>query len=246
MRGIFNIIFFLFAVTFLIMSLFGIPLLALYLVFVFVGGRKRREKVQAKVINMLMSGEEVVGYVIENRVMSLFQRRLAIFVTNSRVIFVQRKMLGGYQMMDRQWKDLQDAKMDENIMPALFGASLSFSFINPPGGTMNVSGVDPETAAKLYTYSQAQEHAWEEKRRVRTLEEKRAASGGINFHGFPQAAQQPQAQAPALVSGQTIDVTPTDTVVAEINRAKALLDSGAISDAEFQEIKSKILSRHFQ
>ncbi|MEI3806628.1 SHOCT domain-containing protein [Agrobacterium sp. CCNWLW32] len=246
MRGIFNIIFFLFLATVLTMSLVGTPLLILYLMFVFIGGKKRREKVQAKVINMLMSGEEVVGYVIENRVMSLFQRRLAIFVTNSRIIFVQRKILGGYQMMDRQWKDLQDAKMDENIMPNLFGASLSFSFINPPGGVMSVSGVDPEAAAKLYTYSQAQEHAWEEKRRVRTLEEKRAASGGINFHGFPQAAQQPQAQAPALVLGQTIDVTPTDTVVAEINRAKALLDSGAIADAEFQEIKSKILSRHFQ
>lgn len=246
MRGILNIIFFLVLATLLVTSVAGIPLLILYLLFVFIGGNKRREKVQAKVINMLMSGEEVVGYVIENRVMSLFQRRLAIFVTNSRIIFVQRKILGGYQMMDRQWKDLQDAKMDENIMPALFGASLSFSFINPPGGSMSVSGVDPETTAKLYTYSQAQEHAWEEKRRVRTLEEKRAASGGINFHGFPQATQQPQAQAPALVSGQTIDVTPTDTVVAEINRAKALLDSGAISDAEFQEIKSKILSRHFQ
>lgn len=244
MRGILNIIFLLLLSLLLVISIAGMPLLVLYACFVFIGGEKRRQKVHAKVSNMLMAGEEVVGSVIENRVMSLFQRRLSIFITNSRVIFVQRKILGGYQMIDRQWKDLRDAKMDENIMPGIFGATLSFSFINPPGGTMAVSGVDPETAAKLYTYSQAQEHAWEEKRRIRSLEEARATSGGINFHGFPQPVQ--QAQAPALVSGKTIDVTPTDTVVAEINRAKSLLDSGAISDAEFQEIKSKILSRHFQ
>ncbi len=246
MRGILNIIFLLFLSLLLISSIAGIPFLVLYACFVFIGGDKRRQKVHTKVSNMLMSGEEIVGSVIENRVMSLFQRRLSIFITNSRVIFVQRKILGGYQMIDRQWKDLRDAKMDENIMPGIFGATLSFSFINPPGGVMAVSGVDPETAAKLYTYSQAQEHAWEEKRRVRSLEEARATSGGINFHGFPQPVQQAQAPAPALVSGKTIDVTPTDTVVAEINRAKSLLDSGAISDAEFQEIKSKILSRHFQ
>ncbi|CDZ65223.1 Hypothetical protein NGAL_HAMBI2605_34920 [Neorhizobium galegae bv. orientalis] len=247
MRAIFNLIFFVIVAGVLIFSIFGIPVVIFWWWCLFVGAGKRLVKVRRKIASMLMDGESVVTDVIEYRVMSFFQRRLYLAITNSRVIFVQRRILGGYQMMDRQWKDLKNARMDENTLPALSGASVAFTFINPPGGSMAVTGVDPEKAAKLYTYSQAQEHAWEEKRRVRGLEEKRAASGGINFHGFPQQQAVPiEAPKPILVAGTTIDVSPTDIVAGEINKAKALFDAGAISDAEFQEIKAKILSRHFQ
>jgi glutamate-1-semialdehyde aminotransferase len=34
-----------------------------------------------------------------------------------------------------------------------------------------------------------------------------------------------------------------DRMVEEIRKAKELLDSGAVSDAEFQEMKAKILGR---
>lgn len=148
-------------------------------------------------------------------------------------------------MMDRKWKDLRDAQMSENIIPGLSGTALSFSFIDPPGGSMQLAGASPDDAAKVYTFAQSQEQAWEEKRRVRGLEEKRAASGGINFHGFPQQSGPSEPLNPTLISGKTIDVSPSDIVAGEINRAKALLDSGSISDDEFQEIKSKILNRHF-
>jgi hypothetical protein len=60
------------------------------------------------------------------------------------------------------------------------------------------------------------------------MEEARASSGGISLGGFPSVP------APAAAGGSTLD---------ELERAKKLLDAAVISDAEFNEMKSKILSR---
>lgn len=245
MRAIVNIILLILVLTFLASSLIGIILIPLYFFFVFFGSANRKRKVASKIDAMLVDGERIVASAIEYRAMSLFRRRRSIFTTNNRIIFIKRNLLGGYQMMDRKWKDLRDAQMSENSLPGLSGTALYFSFIDAPGESMQLAGVSPDDAAKVYTFAQSQEQAWEEKRRVRDLEEKRAASGGINFHGFPQQSGPSEPLNPTLISGKTIDASPSDIVASEINRAKVLLDSGSISDDEFQEIKSKILNRHF-
>ncbi|MDX0999927.1 hypothetical protein GOE20_03185 [Sinorhizobium medicae] len=245
MRAIVNIILLFLVLTFLASSLIGIILIPLYFLFVFFGSTNRKRKVASKIDAMLVDGERIVASAIEYRAMSLFRRRRSIFTTNNRIIFIKRNLLGGYQMMDRKWKDLRDAQMSENSLPGLSGTALYFSFIDAPGESMQLAGVSPDDAAKVYTFAQSQEQAWEEKRRARDLEEKRAASGGINFHGFPQQSGPSEPLNPTLISGKTIDASPSDIVASEINRAKVLLDSGSISDDEFQEIKSKILNRHF-
>lgn len=246
MRGILNILIILTLTFFLVISIVGVVFIPIYIYLVFIGSKKRKAKVSNKIQSMLIAGEHVIAETIEYRVMALFQRRTAIAITNSRIIVVKRRNLGGFQMSDRQWKDLSDAQMDENILPGLFGARLAFSFQAPAGSKMQVYGVNPEEAAKIYSLSQGQEQAWEEKRRIRDLEEKRAASGGINFSGFPQSSSHSEASKTPQIAGTRIDVSPTDAIANEINRAKSLLEAGAISDVEFQEIKSKILSRHFQ
>jgi hypothetical protein len=55
------------------------------------------------------------------------------------------------------------------------------------------------------------------------MEEVRAAAGGVTVHAQPQAQ----------TSNRMMD---------DIQQAKALFDTGAISDTEFQEMKSKILA----
>jgi hypothetical protein len=60
------------------------------------------------------------------------------------------------------------------------------------------------------------------------MEEARASSGGISLGGYP-------GNGGAAAAGTS--------TLEELERAKKLLDSGVISDVEFNEIKSKILSR---
>jgi len=224
----------LFALAILAVSSFVTSfLIPLYFILVFMGAAKREAKVKTTIEAMLMPNESVVAGIIEYRAMALFRRRMFMVVTTSRMIVVRRKILGGYGMLDKQWKDLSNAQMDENIFPALFGTSLSFSFLEHAGSNLRIGGGDPEDAAKIYKYAQSQEQAWEEKRRIRGIEENRSFAGAINLGGlFPSA-------------GGSSDVSPTDMIANEINSAKSLLATGVISDAEFQEIKSKILSRRF-
>ena len=130
-------------------------------------------------------------------------------------------------MRDYQWKDLQDVKLSENMLPGIFGSSLRFT-TGPDSTGLHINGIPSDVASAIYTHAQSEGQAWEEKRRIRELEERRAASGGVHVHsGSSGAASGP----------------PAGSMLEEIARAKALLDAGAISDTEFQEIKAKVLSR---
>jgi hypothetical protein len=203
-----------------------------YWLFVIRGGETRKAKAVEKLMSTLMTNEQKLGDAIQLRLCALTSRRVLVAATSSRVILIKRPMLGGFSMEDYQWKDLHDATLAENVLPNLFGSRLVFS-IRRDGqeqveGTIVADGLDARVAARLYTAAQDQEQAWEEKRRVRTMEEARASSGGITLGGYPSGG------AAAAGSASAVD---------ELERAKKLLDSGVISDVEFNEIKSKILSR---
>jgi hypothetical protein len=129
-------------------------------------------------------------------------------------------------MKDYQWKDVTDAQLAENVLPQWFGSRLYFETSN---GSLEVDGIPSDLASKIYKHAQYQEQAWEEKRRVRKLEEMRAAAGGVIMN--TGAVGNPANDAPGVSS------------LDELERAKKLLDAGVVSDAEYQEIKAKILSR---
>ena len=203
-----------------------------YWLFVIRGLEARKAKAVEKLMSTLMTNEQKLGDAIQLRLCALTSRRVLVAATSSRVILIKRPLLGGFTMEDYQWKDLHDATLAENLLPNLFGSRLKFS-IRRDGqeqveGTLVADGLDARVASRLYTAAQDQEQAWEEKRRIRTMEEARASSGGITLGGYPGAGAAAAASASALE---------------ELERAKKLLDSGVISDVEFNEIKSKILSR---
>jgi hypothetical protein len=202
----------------------------IYWAFVVRGLEARRRKAVEKLTSTLMTGEQNLGEALQLRLCALSSRRLLVAATSSRVILIRRPLLGGFTMEDYQWKDLHDAVLSENVLPNLFGSRLSFT-IRRDGreeieGTVVADGIEARVASRLYTVAQEQEQAWEEKRRVRTMEEARASSGGITLGGYPADG--------GGAAGSTVE---------ELERAKKLLDSGVISDVEFNEIKSKILSR---
>jgi len=89
-------------------------------------------------------------------------------------------------------------------------------------------GLRKAEAQAVYRTCQAQEQAWREKRRVRDLEELRAKSGGIQLAGG----------APGSVPGGNDAQAPA----ARLQRAKEMLQQGLLTDAEFEQVKSRILA----
>ena len=202
----------------------GLIPLAIWALLVFVGTEARATKAQAELERTLMAGETLVTAAVQHRVFALFKRRAVLAITSSRVVTLQRGLIGGFRMMDMQWKDLKDVRIEQNVLEHICGSNLAFDHLVQPALSVDVDGVPIETATTIYAHAQSEEQAWEEKRRIRGLEEMRAQAGGVTV-------------GTAGASGGT------ERIVDDIQRAKSLLDSGAISDSEFQEMKSKILGR---
>lgn len=109
-----------------------------------------------------MKDEKILHKGIDKRPFALFSRRSVFAVTNSRIINLQRGLIGGYTMRDYQWKDLKDAKISENVLPDMCGSTLTFTFSQFPWIMVYP---DLKTASDIYKVAQLQEQAWEEKRR---------------------------------------------------------------------------------
>lgn len=196
--------------------------------FTFYGAASRVAKASDRLSSTLMVDEDLQDEALQHRVFALFHRRAIVGITNSRIVVVQRGIFGGFKMLDIQWKDLEDVTLVENVLPSLSGSNLKFKHSNKGVAQIEVNGVESDVASVIYSKAQSQEQAWEEKRRIRRIEEVRAAAGGVTVNSAPT---------PVVTSPNG-----GNRMLEEITKAKALLDAGAISDAEFQEIKSKILA----
>ena len=226
MRGIVNLLVFAGVIVGLCVSMFGIPLAVIWVALVFAGAEGRAAKAKTAINKVLMADEQIIAHGVQHRIFALFNRRALLAITPSRVLVVRRGILGGFKMVDIQWKDLLDVKIDQNILGDLCGSNLKFVHLNRSLPAIDVEGIPNDAGSAMYAKAQAEEQAWEEKRRVRAMEEVRAAAGGVVVHA-PAAAAAPAAG---------------NRVLEEIQKAKELLDRGAVSDAEFQEMKSKILA----
>lgn len=228
MKGVFSLLWFLIVAVGLSAGTvgFAIPIVGLWLLLIFLGAGKRAEKAKASLKSVLMGDEKVIAEAIQHRVFAFFNRRSVLAITSSRIILLRRGLLGGFKMSDIQWKDLLDAKLEQNVLGSLCGSNLVFKHLNGLASTIQMDGAPADTAAKMYGHAQSEEQAWEEKRRVRGMEQLRAASGGVHINSGGGAA-------PAGGGNRIAD---------EIAKAKALFDTGAVSDAEFQEMKAKIIA----
>ena len=209
-----------------------------YYNFVFRNQEQRLKKVNLKLLDILMRDESIIVQGIDTRPFALFSRRQIFAVTNSRIIRLKRRLIGGFEMLDFQWKDLEDAQVSENVLSGLTGSTLTFKGNN---GMLIEVYPELEIASKAYKHSQQEEQAWEEKRRIRDMEEKRAEAGGIMIgsNSNPIKSNQSEIKKENNVN-QKIDIAD------ELIKLKKLVDEGILSDAEFQEMKSKILSRSTQ
>ena len=233
MAGIFNgLIWLIFWSVVIVVSLGGALVLFIpYLFLTFAGAAKRQEKADENLSTVLMDTEVIASKATQTRIFSLWSRRTLVAITNSRLLVLQRGIFGGFKMQDIQWKDLEDATLKQNILSGMCGSNVGFAHLNDAVGSMSVKGLPNREATEMYAKAQAEEQAWEEKRRVREIEEVRAASGAMTIHTGQQTTG---SESPAPRAA--------DDMLKQIEDAKKLLDQGIINDVEFQEMKSKIIS----
>jgi len=187
-----------------------------------------------QIASLLVPGEIIEAWAVQRRFFALTHRRALIVATSGRLIDMERALFGGFHPRSVRWQDLKEAR----ITVGPFGASLTVSFFGGPDlaiagkeDSRTFSGLQKKQAEAVYRVCQAQDQAWREKRRVRELEEMRARSGGIQLGTSGAGA----GLASSSAGGQ-------DDTVARLEKAKAMLDKGLISDAEFEALKARIVN----
>jgi hypothetical protein len=187
--------------------------------------------------SMLIAGEELEAMAVQRRLFALTHRRRVVGATSGRVIFVQRNLFGGYTPVDFRWQDLRES----DVKVGTFGATLILSAYRSedlatnegPPHRLVIEGLRKKEAQDVYRVCQSRAQAWREKRRIRELEEMRARAGGIQL-----GAMGAPASAPPAAGGNGSDNSP----MARLQRAKGMRDEGLLTDAEFEQVKAKILT----
>ena len=183
--------------------------------------------------SVLIPSETLEAWAIQRRIFSLSHRRLLIAATSGRLIQLTRKLLGGFDVSDIRWQDLEEVTLRVGMLGADLlvraGRATDLASQGSQGSQrLEFQGLRKEQAQAVYRICQAQDQAWREKRRVRELEELRARSGGIQVSGA-------SGYAPPGVTGQP-------DAVRRLQEAKQMLDGKLITDAEYEAIKAKIVS----
>ena len=178
--------------------------------------------------SLLIPGERLECHAIQHRLFALTHRRLVVGASSGRLIAVQRGLISGFTTQDVRWQDLRDAQLQVGI----FGATLTVTadpgedLAGAQGSTrlLRFGGLRKDQAQEVYRACQFQEQSWREKRRVRELEEMRARSGGVHLGavgvGAADASHSPQAR---------------------LQRAREMLGQGLLTDAEYEQVKARIL-----
>ncbi len=181
--------------------------------------------------SLLIPGERLESLAVQRRLFALTHRRLVVAATSGRLIAVNRGLISGFTVQDVRWQDLRDAQLQVGVFGATLAVSASaggdLAGAEGASRALTFIGLRKDHAQEVYRACQFQEQSWREKRRVRELEELRAKSGGVHLGAMPGApggaddgGRGPQAR---------------------LQRAKEMLDQGLLSDAEYEQVKARIL-----
>jgi hypothetical protein len=187
------------------------------------------QKAMDQLNSVLIPGETLEAWAVQRRVFALSRRRVLVGATSGRLVVLNRRLLGGFDLTDLRWQDLESVTLRVGLLAADLQARVgkaSDLASEGAGATrlLMLHGLRKAQAQAVYRICQAQDQSWREKRRVRELEELRARSGGI------------QLPATGAASGES------SNAVQRLQEAKQLLDARLISDAEYEAIKAKIVS----
>ncbi|CAE6965106.1 hypothetical protein R70199_07628 [Paraburkholderia domus] len=167
---------------------------------------------------MLVPGETSICFAVQRRLFALTHRRALVAATSGRLIGMSRGLIAGFTPTDIRWQDIKTA----SIRAGIFGSELTITALTQPdlasGGAVRkvqFIGLRKVDAQAVYRVCQAQEQAWREKRRLRELD--------VSFTGDPSA-------------------TPKANLTERLKHAREMLDTGLISDSEYETVKARIIS----
>jgi hypothetical protein len=185
--------------------------------------------------SVLIPNETLEAWAVQHRFYALSHRRLLLGATTGRLICLTRGLLGGFDIADMRWQDLEEVKLHVGIIAATLTvraadrSDLSLQQNGQGNKVMAFQGLRTHEAEAVYRICQAQYQAWREKRRVRDIEELRARSGGFQTGSGVGLAV-------AAAEGASSEA------VRRLHDAKKMLEDRLITDSEYEAIKAKILS----
>lgn len=183
------------------------------------------EAVHDKITQLLTTGEEILYIAVQARPVINISPDCVV-LTSKRFILYRPSLLGKVEFEDYIWRELHDAKLEENML----GATLTMHTME--GKELTMDHLPKAQARRLYALAQEMEEKTIEERRQREMEEKRAAAGGIMLGGATLPATPPPPPTPA----------PDDPLLV-LKKLKDMLDAGLITDTEYEAKKAEILSR---
>jgi hypothetical protein len=197
------------------------------------------ESALATLRGLLTAGETLEAWAVQQRLFALTHRRTCIAATSGRFIWLNRRLLGGYESADIRWQDLKETRISAGILAADLTLVAQNSADLNIGAEVNrvwtFAGLRKEQAQALYRICQQHDQVWREKRRIRELEELRAKSGGVQIGGAQMGAGQ-SAYSGAEAAGAESEPA------RRLRQAREMLDAKLISDSEFESIKARIVS----
>jgi hypothetical protein len=184
---------------------------------------------------LLTAGETLEAWAAQHRLYALTHRRACIAATSGRFIWLNRRLLGGYESADIRWQDLKETRISAGILAAdltlIAQASSDLNIGSEINRVWTFAGLRKDQAQAMYRICQQHDQVWREKRRIRELEELRAKSGGVQIGG--QGGGQPYSGDSAGAESEP---------ARRLRQAREMLDAKLITDSEFESIKARIVS----
>ncbi len=195
--------------------------------------------------SILIPAETLEAWAVQRRLFALTHRRRLVAATSGRLVWITRGLLGGFEVGNIRWQDLEAVSLRVGIFGADLvvraGASADLASEGAAGSRIfPFTGLRKAQAQAVYRICQAQDQAWREKRRLRELEELRARSGGFQVSGMGAMAGAAAAPAGGAASFPAQPAVPD--AARRLAEARKLLDDRLITDSEYETIKARILS----
>ena len=177
----------------------------------------------SKVSGILTKDERITYISIQNKPIVNVQPD-AVVLTNRRFIVYRPKMFGRVDFEDYIWRDLNDANLKEGMM----GSTITLHTVT--GKIISIDYLPKPQARKVYSTAQEMEERVREERRLREMEETRAAAGGVVIQG-------------GMTPGFGNPTSPTEDPVQKLKQLKDMMDATLITQGEYEAKRQAILSR---